>query len=231
MSVKAMSLVWDFKCPQMINGIQFRPSHKFTLLAYADHADHQGKNIWPAVPTVAKKTGFEDRSVQRLTNDLEVMGLLIADGQGPRGTNKWALPFNERGDSLSPRQPVTGDKNGKSLGDSPSGDIPSGDPESPELNEPEPNINIKKIPEQRFWDMALDQLEQEIPRSSFDSYVRNTWASRYHSNVLEIAAQNQYARDWLESRVQSTVERLLVGIMNASVSVVFVTAELSEVES
>src|SRR5512138_2854074 len=136
MSVKAMSLVWDFKCPQIIGGIQYRPSHKFTLLAYADHADHQGKNMWPSVPTIARKTGYEERSVQRLTNDLEAMGLLIEHGQGPRGTNKWALPFTERGDSLSPRPLVTGDIDAKSLGDSASGDIPSGDPESPELKEP-----------------------------------------------------------------------------------------------
>jgi DnaA-like protein/helix-turn-helix protein len=228
MSVKAMSLVWDFKCPQLINGIQFRPSHKFTLLAYADHADHLGKNIWPAVPTIARKTGFEDRSVQRLTNDLEAMGLLIEDGQGPRGTNKWCLPFSDRGDSLSPRQAVTGDKRGKSLGDSASGDIPSGDTESPELKEPEPNLNIKEIPEQRFWEMALDQLKMDMPRTSFDSYVRDTRVARYEGNVLEIAVPNAYTRDWLESRLQSTVERLLVGILNASVSVAFVVGEVEQ---
>jgi DnaA-like protein/helix-turn-helix protein len=228
MSVKAMGLVWDFKCPQLINGIQFRPSHKFTLLAYADHADHLGKNIWPAVPTIARKTGFEDRSVQRLTNDLEAMGLLIEDGQGPKGTNKWCLPFSERGDSLSPRQVVTGDKSEKSLGDSASGDIPSGDSVSPELKEPEPNLNIKEIPEQRFWEMALDQLKMDIPRASFDSYVRDTRAYRYDGNTLEIAATNTFARDWLESRLQSSAERLLVGIMNASVSLVFVVEEAEE---
>ena len=136
MSAKATGLVWDLECPREVNGIAFRPAHKFTLVAYADHADHNGKNIWPAVPTIAKKTGYEARSITRLTNDLEEMGYLIADGTGPRGTNKWKLPYNDRGDGLSPRRPVRGDIDDKSLGDSALGDSASDDPVSPELTEP-----------------------------------------------------------------------------------------------
>jgi hypothetical protein len=229
MSVKAMSLVWDFKCPQTINGIQFRPSHKFTLLAYADHADHLGKNIWPAVPTIARKTGFEDRSVQRLTNDLEAMGLLIDDGQGPRGTNKWALPFNEKGDSLSPRQTVTGDKNAKSLGDSPSGDIPSGDSGSPELTEPEPNTDINKDPHQVIWEKVLEQLESGMLRASIDRYLLGTQVIRYDGNAFVVQARDQAACDWLTDRIQRSAERLLVGILNKEVSVSFLVAPVASV--
>jgi hypothetical protein len=48
---------------------------------------------------------------------------------------------------------------------------------------------------------------------------------------LTIGVRNGYARDWLESRIASTVCRLLVGILNdSSIAVEFVTAELSEVE-
>jgi chromosomal replication initiator protein len=39
---------------------------------------------------------------------------------------------------------------------------------------------------------------------------------------LTIGVRNAYARDWLESRLASTVSRLLVGIMNASVAVNFI---------
>ena len=44
MSVKAMSWVWDQDIPR---------EQKFVLLAYADHADHDGGNIYPAVDTIA----------------------------------------------------------------------------------------------------------------------------------------------------------------------------------
>jgi hypothetical protein len=81
MSIKAIAKVWDYST--------IAPHEKFVLLAYVDHAHHDGTNIYPAVETVARKTGYTERTVQRLTKRLEEAGLLIADGQGPKGTNKW----------------------------------------------------------------------------------------------------------------------------------------------
>src|SRR5690606_33018261 len=135
MSVKAMSLVWDMPCPATINEIEFKPGHKYVLLAYADHADHHGKNIYPAIATIAKKTGYEERSIQRLTHELEQMTVLVSDGTGPRGTNRFYIPFSGGGDKISPLTKFHGDKTSKSLGDIPSGDIPSGDKISPEFKE------------------------------------------------------------------------------------------------
>jgi len=82
---------------------------------------------------------------------------------------------------------------------------------------------------EQAWQSVLGQLQIEMPPASFDTWVRNARAVRYDGNVLYILARNAYARDWLESRLASTVCRLLVGIMNASVSVAFVVAE--EVEA
>lgn len=227
MSVKAMALVWDLECPKDYGEVIFKPSHKYTLVAYADHADHQGKNIWPAVATVAKKTGLDERTVQRLTGDLEAIGLLIEDGQGPHGTNKWRMPFNEGGDKLSPLTKRRSDKNENSLGDIPSGDIPSGDKLTPESNEPEPSlIEEEEQPFEKAWRSVLDQVESQTPRASFQNYVRETRAVRFHGNALTIQAANADAREWLEDRLTSTVERLLVGIMNQSVSVEFVVAAM-----
>lgn len=79
----------------------------------------------------------------------------------------------------------------------------------------------------RAWQSVLGQLQMEMPRASFDTWVRDSKACRYDGNVLTIGVRNSYARDWLESRLASTVSRLLVGIMNTSVSVVFVVEEVS----
>lgn len=227
MSVKAMTLVWDLKCPQLINGIQFRPSHKFTLLAYADHADHLGKNIWPAVPTIARKTGFEDRSVQRLTNDLESMGLLIEDGKGPKGTNKWALPFSDKGDCLSPRQSVTGDIDDESLGDSALGDISSGDSVSPELKEPEPDKEINKDMNQKIWDRVLQALPRDPRNAAFVARIRQAQFSCYDGNTLTVRATDRETCEWLEDRAGRTIEQLLLGIVGKPVSVSF-SVEVTE---
>ena len=123
MSDKRNGMVWDMECPALYNNIPFKPGHKYCLLAYTDHADHWGKNIYPAIQSIANKTGYEERSVQRLTHELEEMGILIPDGVGPRGTNRWKLSLNRGGDKIAPLG---------IRGDIPSGDIPSGDKMSPE---------------------------------------------------------------------------------------------------
>src|SRR5690348_18323942 len=114
MSIKAMNAVWDLELPANINGYEIKGRHKLVLLAYADHADHEGKNIWPAVITISKKCGVDERTVQRTTDDLENCGLLIEDGNGPRGTNKWRMPL--RGDKLTPVAKRQGDTSAGSLG-------------------------------------------------------------------------------------------------------------------
>jgi hypothetical protein len=79
---------------------------------------------------------------------------------------------------------------------------------------------------QQAWQSILGQLQMEMPRASFDTWVRGSKAVRFHGNVLSIGVRNAYARDWLESRIRSTAERLVVGILARSVSVVFVVAQL-----
>ncbi len=79
---------------------------------------------------------------------------------------------------------------------------------------------------ERAWQSVLGQLQMEMPRGSFDTWVRDTQACRYDRNgTLYIGARNAYARDWLESRLASTVSRLLVGILNQSIAVSFVVTE------
>lgn len=96
MSVKVMGLVWDE---------QMDRSMKFVLLAYADHADHEGGSIYPAIETIAKKTGYDARSVQRITTNLESAGYLVLepghDRQGgPGKSTRWRIPI--KGDKIAP---------------------------------------------------------------------------------------------------------------------------------
>lgn len=93
MSVRIMSKVFD---------ADMESTKKFILLAYADHADHAGGNIFPAVATIAKKTGYSERTVQRITRQLEDDKILISDGTGRHGTNKWKIDIDAMGDTVSP---------------------------------------------------------------------------------------------------------------------------------
>lgn len=72
------------------------------------------------------------------------------------------------------------------------------------------------------WQAALGQLQMDMPRASFDTWVRHAELVTYEDGVFVIGVPNAYARDWLESRLSSTVMRLLGGIMNRSVEVRFI---------
>ena len=81
---------------------------------------------------------------------------------------------------------------------------------------------------EQAWQSALGQLQMEMPKASFDTWVRDTCAVYYDGTALSVGVRNQYARDWLESRLTDTVERLLLEILNQPVSISFVVAEVSD---
>jgi chromosomal replication initiator protein len=79
----------------------------------------------------------------------------------------------------------------------------------------------------RIWQEVLRGLVQDMPKASFETWVRDTVPVRYDGNTLTIAARNLYARDWLENRMTSTVQELLIGIVRQDVTVQFVVQERS----
>lgn len=206
MSVKAMSLVWDMECPVKINGKDFKSSHKYVLIAYADHADHNGRNIWPAMGTIAKKTGMDYRTVQRATKNLQEMGLLVEDGKGPRGTCRWKLPVSDRGDRLIPDKMtydnLTYDKSKNSLVDNPSLDKPLLDKMSNELKELNQEL-INNISNDYFntWENLKEQVKPDFKKVTFETWIVPTECHSFEDRTLMIAARNSYACNWLEENL------------------------------
>ncbi len=75
---------------------------------------------------------------------------------------------------------------------------------------------------EQAWQAALGQLQMDMPKASFDTWVRKAEIVSYEDNVFIIGVQNTYARDWLESRLSSKINRILCGIMNLTVSTRFI---------
>lgn len=88
-------------------------------------------------------------------------------------------------------------------------------------------IDGKLSPEQA-WVSVLGQLQMEMPRASFDTWVRDTQVIDFKDDLLCIGARNAYARDWLESRLTSTINRVLIGILDGNVKVQFVVERLED---
>jgi hypothetical protein len=82
MSVKIMGQVWELDLP---------PTIKFVLLALADHADHDGSNIYPGVPLTAWRTSLSEKQVRRILQLLTQMGALVPQTERPGKSTIYSL--------------------------------------------------------------------------------------------------------------------------------------------
>lgn len=92
MSVTVMSEVWK---------LDLRSNLKFTLLAFADHADDDGR-CFPSKARIAWKCGVTPRTVQRHIQELKRRDLLqVVEHATPNSTPTYVVQPS-RGDNLSP---------------------------------------------------------------------------------------------------------------------------------
>jgi hypothetical protein len=78
------------------------------------------------------------------------------------------------------------------------------------------------------WEQVCSQLQTEMPRASFETWVRDIQPVQYTDHVLTVAVRNAYARDWLESRLQEKVDQMLSEILHTQVCVRFVVANATD---
>lgn len=80
------------------------------------------------------------------------------------------------------------------------------------------------------WQSVIGQLQMEMPRASFNTWVKDTQAIQYQDGIFTVGVKNAYARDWLDSRMSSTIVRLLTGILDQDVNLEFVVHGAAETE-
>lgn len=68
MSGKISGLIWDLDLPHV---------ESYILLAMADHADHEGYNVFPSIGLIAWKTNYSERQVQRSIKSLCEQKILV----------------------------------------------------------------------------------------------------------------------------------------------------------
>ncbi|MDW8227075.1 MAG: chromosomal replication initiator protein DnaA [Anaerolineales bacterium] len=81
------------------------------------------------------------------------------------------------------------------------------------------------------WQSVFGHLQMEMPKASFDTWVRDAQLLRYENDTFIIGVRNAYVRDWLESRLLDSVRRLLSDRMQREVKVEFVIAAEYEAAS
>lgn len=72
------------------------------------------------------------------------------------------------------------------------------------------------------WQATLAQLQMEMPKATFDTWVREARLLAVEGEIFTVEVANAYIREWLENRLSSTIRRILSGILNQPVEIHFV---------
>ena len=73
-----------------------------------------------------------------------------------------------------------------------------------------------------IWKAAYGELQLQIPRETFDTWLRDARLVAHEDGVYIIGVRNVYAREWLENRLKPVIARTLSAIARRSADVRFV---------
>lgn len=77
----------------------------------------------------------------------------------------------------------------------------------------------------QIWQAALGELQLELTRATFDTWLRDARLVAHEDGTFIIGVANTYARDWLQSRLHSVILRILTRLAGRTVAVRFVVWE------
>lgn len=72
------------------------------------------------------------------------------------------------------------------------------------------------------WKATLGELELQMTKATFNTWLKDARLLTCEDDQFVIGVRNDYAKDWLENRLQDTILRTLTAIVNQAVSIRFV---------
>lgn len=105
--------------------------------------------------------------------------------------------------------------------------------ESATENEPSSTANLllglsgdsNRDQAQSLWGAALTQLQPQMTKQTFDTWLKQTEVLDYHESEFVIDAKSAFAKDWLENRLIKTIEAVLTSIVGKPTRVRFALSE------
>lgn len=82
-----------------------------------------------------------------------------------------------------------------------------------------------------LWTAALELIEDQISKPSFDTWLKNTKPKRFINDTLTIGVPNEFARDWLEGRYTDLIIDTLYQLTGSTFSVKFVIPDKEKVDA
>lgn len=74
----------------------------------------------------------------------------------------------------------------------------------------------------QLWQTTLSQLQLQMTRATFDTWVKDTHIVDHNGDCLVIGTKNGYAKDWLENRLSNTISRTLASVLGHPVVIEFI---------
>ncbi|MFN8439577.1 MAG: chromosomal replication initiator protein DnaA [Caldilineaceae bacterium] len=84
-----------------------------------------------------------------------------------------------------------------------------------------PGRKAARMNPHEVWKKALSQLEMQLPASTFNTWVRDSFVQAYEDGEFIICSNNAYARDWLQNRLRQMIKRILSSIVGRQIQVQF----------
>lgn len=75
---------------------------------------------------------------------------------------------------------------------------------------------------EKVWSAALGELQLQVSRSTFDTWLRDARLVSCEDGKYIVGVESGFARDWLDARMRTTVERTVAGIVGTASAVSFV---------
>ena len=76
-----------------------------------------------------------------------------------------------------------------------------------------------------IWHATLGELQLQMTRATFDTWVRPTRAITYQDGAMTVGVHSPYAKEWLENRLNTTIQRTVTGIVGKSVEMRYVVKD------
>ena len=116
---------------------------------------------------------------------------------------------------ISPPRPGSSPRAAESTEETPSASAAFAHGDNVETTRPDEAARRRFDPE-RAWRSVLDELKLSLDPGVFHSFVRNAWLIAYEDGEFIIGLPSAFARDWVASKLLSTIKRKLRVHLNRS---------------
>ena len=75
------------------------------------------------------------------------------------------------------------------------------------------------------WSAALGELQLQMTQATFDTWLRDSRFLGFEDDTFTIGLKSEYAKDWLEHRLLTTIKRTMTRLTGRTIEVKFVVYE------